>query len=73
MADEERWIKSSRCVANNHCVEVAWFKSSHSADTANCVELAVTDQVLVRDSKDPSPVLSFSRQDWQRFVNWMTP
>jgi hypothetical protein len=37
---------------------------------SNCVEVhQCTDQVLVRDSKDPTgPVLTFTRDEWEAFV-----
>ena len=47
-----------------------WRKSSHS-NSINCLEfVADGDSVLVRDSKHPGgPVLSFSRLEWQHFVD----
>jgi hypothetical protein len=48
-----------------------WIKSSYStADGPSCVEVAaVPDQVLVRDSKNPTgPRLSLSPDTWAAFV-----
>lgn len=48
---------------------VMWRKSTRSADT-NCVEVAaVSDVVLVRDSKDPDgPRLILPTSTWQEFL-----
>jgi uncharacterized protein DUF397 len=47
-----------------------WRKSSHSNSTG-CLEFAADgDSVLIRDSKHRGgPVLSFSRLEWQHFVD----
>lgn len=63
------WRKSSRSTNNGACVEAsaAWRTSSHSAEL-NCVEVATPGAVLVRDSKDPGPVLAFTRAQWSAFT-----
>jgi Domain of unknown function (DUF397) len=44
-----------------------WRKSSHSTNNGQCVEVAGCQ---VRDSKDADgPVLSFTPQAWQAFVD----
>jgi hypothetical protein len=65
------WRSASACGESGYCVEVA-FRSA--CDTANsCVEVAKCDcpdgDVLIRDSKlgDASPVLSFTRAEWDVF------
>lgn len=49
-----------------------WHKSSRSngGGGGNCVEVAgLPDQVLMRDSKDPTgPVLAFTRPEWSAFL-----
>ncbi|WP_089247519.1 DUF397 domain-containing protein [Asanoa hainanensis] len=53
-------------------VSSQWRKSSYSSDTANCVEftLLAGADVGVRDSKDPTgPVLTYSPDSWQAFVD----
>ena len=38
--------------------------------SGTCVEVAkVADQVLVRDSKDPDVILSFSPDEWDAFLD----
>jgi hypothetical protein len=50
------------------CVEVGFRKSS-SCGNHTCVEVAVSDEVVVRDSKDPNgPVLTFSHDEWYAFI-----
>jgi hypothetical protein len=48
-----------------------WRKSSYSGGQGNCVQVApLRDGIAVRDSKNPSgPVLRFSADAWQAFVN----
>ena len=48
---------------------IAWRKSAASVQ-GNCVEVARdSDQVLVRDSKDPcGPVLAFNQSEWAAFT-----
>ena len=48
----------------------AWRKSSYSGSNGgDCVEVADgTAVVLVRDTKDPSVMLTFSAAAWQRFA-----
>jgi predicted secreted Zn-dependent protease len=48
---------------------LTWRRSSHCSDSS-CVEVAwIGEDVLVRDSKDPSgPVLGFSRRQWAAFL-----
>ena len=48
-----------------------WVKSTRSASNGNCVEVAGTvTGVAVRDSKDPDgPLLRFSTEAWQDFIN----
>lgn len=48
-----------------------WRTSSASGGAGNCVEVAFTnsDEVWVRDSKDPDgAMLRFTRQEWRAFV-----
>lgn len=48
-----------------------WRKSSHSGGTDNseCVEVAFTEQVSVRDSKNPEPVLTFPADRFRVFLS----
>lgn len=50
--------------------QLRWRKSRESAQQGACIEMARrSDQVLVRDSKDPGgPVLSFDRATLADFV-----
>lgn len=62
------WRKSSYSGAYD-CVEVGFTRSSYCGNGAACVEVAVSDGVLVRDSKDPDgPVLSFDAGEWSAFL-----
>lgn len=47
-----------------------WRKSSYTGASGNCVEIAwPTDQVAVRDSKQPAgPTLTFPTPTWQKFL-----
>ena len=46
-----------------------WRKSSYSGSQSACVEVGgVAAVVGVRDSKDPSAVLRFRREQWRSFV-----
>jgi hypothetical protein len=62
------WRKSSFSGENTNCVELGWRKSSFSGVNTDCVELAVlSDQVLVRDSKNPTaPNLAFPATHWHQ-------
>ena len=45
-----------------------WRKAKQCAGSS-CVEVAWADsQVLLRDSKDPGVVLSFTVEEWEAFV-----
>lgn len=48
-----------------------WHKSSHSAHDNGCVEVKMSDTgVAIRDSKlADSPMISFSRQQWSRWLH----
>ena len=47
--------------------QAEWRKGCASG---TCVEVAkVADQVLVRDSKNPDVVLSFSPEEWDTFLD----
>ncbi|GAA3346166.1 hypothetical protein GCM10020358_56120 [Amorphoplanes nipponensis] len=49
--------------------QLEWRKSSFCA-AANCVEVAqLAEQILVRDSKNPTAApLSFTTEEWSAFV-----
>ncbi|MFJ5984879.1 DUF397 domain-containing protein [Lentzea sp. NPDC092896] len=54
--------------------ERTWRKSSYSSDTidSDCVEVSLTQDALVRDSKNASgEVLAFSAPAWQSLLNWL--
>jgi hypothetical protein len=47
-----------------------WRTSSFTANGSNCVEVALTAEVLVRDSKAPQGGhLVISASSWARFLN----
>jgi len=51
--------------------ERVWRKSSYSggAEDGNCVEVALADDALVRDSKNPEgAVLTFGSAAWKNFL-----
>lgn len=44
-------------------------ESSYSGRRSRCVSVArLSDCVLVKDSRKETPVLSFSKEEWQAFV-----
>lgn len=46
------------------------WQRARRCDAGHCVEIAHHDgQVLVRDSKDPDRVLTFSGQEWAAFMD----
>lgn len=51
---------------------VHWRRSSKSNFNGNCVEVAaVGASVLVRDSKNPSPVVQFKPSHWKAFIDYV--
>jgi uncharacterized protein DUF397 len=49
---------------------VRWRKSSHSGNTTDCVEVAMTEREIgVRDTKNPTPTLSFETTEWTAFLS----
>jgi hypothetical protein len=55
-------------------IERTWRKSSYSGGTgdSNCVEVSLTQDALVRDSKNASgDVLAFSVPAWQSLLSWL--
>ncbi|WP_371127502.1 DUF397 domain-containing protein [Streptomyces sp. 2224.1] len=54
---------------NSH-PEPVWRKSSYSSGGGNCVEVAALNPgtVAVRDSKNPAPVVHFSRETFALFL-----
>ncbi|MGP0022299.1 MAG: DUF397 domain-containing protein [Streptosporangiaceae bacterium] len=51
---------------------VHWRKSSKSTFNGNCLEVAtVCASVLVRDSKNPGPVMQFSLGHWTAFIEYV--
>ena len=53
--------------------ERIWRKSTHSGGTADsdCVEVSLTQDALVRDSKNTSEELTFSGPAWRALVSWV--
>ena len=46
-----------------------WRKAQRSMGNGNCVEISsVTGGVVVRDSKNPGPVLRYSATSWLAFT-----
>jgi len=66
----DQWFSAPEC-DSSQCVEVQWRKSQLSSTNGSCVEVGVTpEEILVRDSKDPSgPVLSYTRDEWLAFLD----
>lgn len=49
---------------------LVWIKASVSSTINACVELAVdNDSILIRDSKNPGPFLSYSRIEIAAFLD----
>jgi Domain of unknown function (DUF397) len=47
-----------------------WRKSRYSKANGNCAEVGQGDRViLVRDTKQPRPVLKLSPDDWRSFIS----
>ncbi|MDX3662021.1 DUF397 domain-containing protein [Streptomyces sp. ID05-26A] len=54
--------------------ERTWRKSSYSGGTgdSSCVEVSLTQDALVRDSKNASgDVLAFSAPAWRSLLSWL--
>jgi hypothetical protein len=47
-----------------------WRRSLRSYGSGNCLEVSGTswDHILIRDSKNPGPVLQLSQADWTAFL-----
>lgn len=50
--------------------DLTWTKSTHSGGNGECVEAAPLPDggMAMRDSKDPTTVLWFTRAEWDAFV-----
>ena len=77
--DERRGVSPATprsCATAHHCrgetgqaTPLTWIKASQSLATGACVELAADgDLVLLRDSKHPEIVLSFTRAEMSAFL-----
>jgi len=54
-ANRPAWGRSSRCVGDEHCVEVAVHGQA----------------VLLRNSTKPDAVLALSRHQWRDLIAWL--
>jgi acetyl esterase/lipase len=63
--DNVHWRKSSRSNFSGNCVEIA--TAGGSAIGASAVNVAV----LVRDSKNPGPVVQFDPGRWTAFLDYV--
>jgi Domain of unknown function (DUF397) len=65
---EVAFRKSRHSMSNGHCAEVAFLRSSR-CQSGECVEAAASPfGVMVRDSKNPGPVLTFTPSEWLAFL-----
>jgi hypothetical protein len=44
------------------------FRKSSLCESSGCVEVSLGDQILVRNSTDPSKIVSFTKEEWRVFV-----
>ncbi|MEU1478810.1 DUF397 domain-containing protein [Streptomyces sp. NPDC005760] len=64
---------SDQVMSKSSDLSIVWRKSSASAQ-GNCVEVAVTNSILVRDSKNTEgDFLSFSTVGWNTFLQFIVP
>jgi Domain of unknown function (DUF397) len=68
------WRTSSYSNGSATCVQVGWRTSSYSTGNGACVQVApAPDQVLVRDSKNPTgPALIVPTPAWRAFLTTLT-
>lgn len=63
------WAKASICDSSG-CVEIKFVKATDCGESSHCVEVAPDgDRILIRDSNNPDLVLSFTRNEWESFLD----
>jgi Domain of unknown function (DUF397) len=50
--------------------KLVWRKAKLSSNNGQCVEVAsVAGKIILRDSKDPDPMLVYTPAEWTAFLN----